>query len=118
MRNTAVLVVIAMTLAACGGNRDNVSRYSGGASAAMAKGPISKACLQSDRKAANLRLCGCVQAVANGSLSKGDQKQAASFFRDPHEAQVVRQSDNPRNEAFWKRYKAFVAKSGQVCSGY
>lgn len=119
MRNTALLVVAALALAACGGgNKENVSRYRGGAPATLAKGPISKACLQADRKAANLRLCGCVQAVANGSLSKSDQKLAASFFRDPHKAQVIRQSDNTGNEAFWKRYKAFAAKSGQVCKGY
>ncbi|WP_299927131.1 arginine transporter [uncultured Pelagimonas sp.] len=119
MRNAALLVVVVCTLAACGGGkREDVSRYRGGASVNFATGPISKACLSADRKAANRRLCGCIQGVANGSLSSGDQKMAASFFRDPHRAQEIRQSDNTRNEAFWKRYKAFVARSESSCSGY
>ncbi|SMX29384.1 hypothetical protein TRP8649_03518 [Pelagimonas phthalicica] len=119
MRNTALLVVVAFALAACGGSRgDRVSRYYGGASATFANGPISQACLSADRKAANRRLCGCIQGVANNALSNSDQKLAATFFRTPHRAQEIRQSGNSRNEAFWKRYKAFAARADNTCKGY
>ncbi|MGH1415448.1 MAG: arginine transporter [Pelagimonas sp.] len=119
MRNAALLLVMVGALAACGGGKkERVSRYYGGASSTFATGPVSKACLQANRKAANRRLCGCIQGVANASLSSSDQKMAVSFFKDPHRAQEIRQSDNSRNEAFWKRYKAFLARSEKSCSGY
>lgn len=117
MKTAGLLVVAAFALAACGGG-NKVSRYSGGATANFASGPISAACLRADRKAANRRLCGCIQGVANQRLSSGDQRMAARFFTDPHRAQEIRQSDNASHEAFWKRYKAFAARSESVCRGY
>jgi hypothetical protein len=60
-------------------------------------------------------LCGCVQYVADRTLSRGEQRRAVRFFRDPHEAQVVRQSDRPRDEAFWPRYRAFADTAERVC---
>lgn len=121
MKTAGVLIVAVLALSACGGG-ERMSRNYGGAvsrapSVSFASGPISKACLKSGRKAANARLCGCIQGVANRDLSSSDQRRAVKFFADPHEAQVVRQSDNPGNEAFWQRYKAFAGRAEQVCSG-
>jgi len=78
-------------------------------------GPISRACLQSDRKAANRSLCTCIQKAANTHLSRGDQRLAASFFKDPHKAQEIRQSDRRSHEVFWKRYRAFGSTAETYC---
>lgn len=111
-------MICAFALAACGGGRDRVDRYYGGASTQFASGPISQACMTGGRKAANRRLCGCIQSVADRKLTGSDQRMAATFFRDPHKAQEVRQSDRGSHEAFWKRYKAFAASSEEICRGY
>ncbi|MDA7427352.1 hypothetical protein PGB28_02695 [Primorskyibacter aestuariivivens] len=81
-------------------------------------GTISTACMQSGRKAANRSLCKCIQFVADQSLSRADQRLAASFFRDPHKAQEIRQSDRANHEAFWERYKLFGAQAESFCKGY
>ncbi len=81
-------------------------------------GPIARACLTSGRKAANTNLCGCIQVVANTALSWRDQRLAAKFFKDPHRAQEIRQSDRARDEEFWLRYKAFGSKAEASCRGY
>lgn len=118
----ALAATACVALAGCGGGRSStpVRSYAGGStgSQSFASGPISSACMNGGRKAANIRLCGCVQAVANQSLRSGaDQSMAASFFADPHKAQEIRQSDNPSHEAFWQRYKAFSAQSERTCQG-
>ena len=107
-----------MVLAACGGGRERVERFSGGAAIQFASGPISSACQRSDRKAANSRLCGCIQAVADRRLSGTDQRLAAKFFRDPHQAQEVKMSKTARDDAFWDRYSAFAQDAEQICRGY
>ncbi|UYV36689.1 arginine transporter [Rhodobacteraceae bacterium D3-12] len=81
----------------------------------LASGPISKACLSSDRKARSRERCGCIQAVANDSLNGSDQRLAASFYNDPHRAQVIRQSDNTSHERFWLTYKDYAEKAASVC---
>ena len=78
-------------------------------------GTIEKACIRSDRKAASRSLCGCIQEAANLTLSGADQRLAASFFRDPHRAQEVRQSDRRSHEDFWKRYKQFGSTAETFC---
>ncbi len=78
-------------------------------------GTIERACLKSDRKAANRNLCGCIQQVADATLTGRDQRLAAKFFKDPHMAQEIRQSDNSSHEVFWKRYKAFGATAQSYC---
>ncbi|WP_298257421.1 hypothetical protein [uncultured Litoreibacter sp.] len=78
-------------------------------------GPIERACLKADRKAASRPLCNCVQQVADLTLDSGDQRLAATFFSDPHRAQVIRQSDNSGHERFWKRYKEFGANAESYC---
>lgn len=87
-----------------------------GLSAGIAQaGPIERACLKADRKSASRPLCNCVQQVADLTLDNRDQRLAASFFKDPHRAQEIRQSDNSSHESFWKRYKAFGASAESYC---
>jgi len=137
MRNFILLAAI-LSLAACGGyrkaprdigsNRATVIRVTpqpsvpGTTPAAIvpirtASGPISRACMASDRKARSNTRCGCIQAVANDTLSSSDQRLAVSFYADPHKAQVIRQSDNPRHEAFWKAYTGYSEAAATACSG-
>lgn len=116
MKKVAISLALVVLVSACG-RSEPASRSYGGASLGFASGPISQACLRADRKAANRRLCGCVQHVADRSLSQGDQQLAASFFEDPHRSQEVRQSDNLRHESFWKRYKAFAGRAESLCRG-
>ncbi|WP_108484729.1 hypothetical protein [Oceaniglobus ichthyenteri] len=79
-------------------------------------GAIERACLKSDRRAASRSLCGCIQGVADLTLSRQDQRLAAKFFRDPHQSQVVRQSDNSNHETFWKKYRQFGNTAKAYCS--
>ena len=113
MRVLAILASLGL-LTACGGQRQSepaqVMRLSGG--------PIARACMASERKARNEALCGCIQTVANQDLSGADQRMAVSFYDDPHRAQVMRQSDNPRDEAFWLRYRGYAERSEQLCRAY
>lgn len=87
-----------------------------GAAQTAQAGIIEQACMRSGREAANRSLCACIQQVANQTLSRSDQKQAGKFFRDPHKAQEVRQSDRRSNEAFWQRYKNFGATAEAYCT--
>lgn len=79
-------------------------------------GPIDSACVRSDRGASNKALCGCVQQVADMTLSRADQRRAASFFGDPHQAQEVRMSKSDRDNAFWARYKNFATTAEAYCA--
>lgn len=79
-------------------------------------GPIDSACVKSDRGARNTALCGCVQQVANMTLSRADQRRAAGFFKDPHQAQEVRMSKTDADNAFWARYRNFVATAEAYCA--
>ena len=76
---------------------------------------IERACLKSDRKEANRMLCGCIQDVANLTLSNSEQRRAAGFFADPHKAQTTRQSDSRRDEVFWGRYQSFGKYAQEYC---
>ena len=78
-------------------------------------GPIDSACIRSDRARGNAPLCGCIQQVANQSLSRSDQRRAPDFFRDPHQAQVVRMSKSNADNAFWARYKKFAGAAEAYC---
>ncbi|WBU53852.1 hypothetical protein [Paracoccus sp. SCSIO 75233] len=78
-------------------------------------GPIDSACVRSDRGARQPALCGCVQQVADQTLSRADQRRAARFFRDPQEAQVVRMSKRDADNAFWARYKRFAGTAEAYC---
>lgn len=83
--------------------------------AAAHAGMIERACLKSERSAANRTLCGCIQQVADSTLDSKDQRMAVKFFKDPHMAQVIRQSDNSSHEVFWKKYKVFGATAQSYC---
>lgn len=77
---------------------------------------IKRACMKSDRQYANPSLCGCIQLVADITLSRRDQKTAAKFFRDPHRAQEVRQSGRANDAQFWTKYRAFGQSAESYCS--
>ncbi|TCS67475.1 hypothetical protein [Primorskyibacter sedentarius] len=112
-----ILLMLVTTLASCGGSKKSTT-YSGGSVTRLASGPISRACLASERKASSPRLCGCIQTVANRTLDGGDQRLAAKFFGDPHHAQEIRQSDRSSHEVFWKKYKSFASSAERSCRGY
>ena len=78
-------------------------------------GVLSRACMRSDRKAATRPMCNCIQQVANQNLSRADQRLAATFFKDPHKAQEIRQSDLRSHEKFWLRYKDFGVVVAASC---
>ncbi|UWQ19484.1 hypothetical protein K3551_06765 [Jannaschia sp. M317] len=102
-----------LVLGACGGGGRGSDVTSN--ARPYATGPMQTACLRADRRAADTALCGCVQAAADATLSGRDQSRAVKFFREPHQAQVTRQSDNRGDEAFWQRYKRFVAVAERAC---
>ncbi|MEM8590925.1 MAG: arginine transporter [Pseudomonadota bacterium] len=104
-----LLGILIVGLAACGG------RASPPAGVQFASGPISRACIDADRRAATTQLCQCVQAVANDTLSSREQARAARFFADPQQAQDTRQSDNVALERFWTRYRAFADRAETIC---
>ena len=117
LRITIALIAI-LGLTACGG-----SRYSSGKSRGYnappvlyATGPIQQACRKANRKAASRARCGCIQAVADQSLSGAQQRRGAKMFSDPHQLQVIRQSDNSSNEKFWKAWKAFGQRAAEICA--
>jgi len=76
---------------------------------------IKKACLKAGRAGANTAVCGCIQQVADLRLKRKDQRLAARFFKNPHEAQVIRQSTKSSNERFWTRYKAWGLEAEELC---
>ena len=76
---------------------------------------IKQACLQSERANGNGQLCRCIQHAANLTLSERDQRLAATFFRDPHRAQEIRQSDRRAHETFWQRYQNFGTTAESIC---
>lgn len=77
-------------------------------------GQIEAACLGSDRARGDRALCGCIQAVADGTLNRRDQRQAAKFFADPHLAQEARTGGAGD---FWDRYKVFGTLAEERCTG-
>ncbi|MDZ4095983.1 MAG: hypothetical protein U1D35_13875 [Paracoccaceae bacterium] len=82
-----------------------------------AAGPIERACLQSNRQAANRAVCGCIQQVADMTLRGADQRKAAKFFTDPDQAQDVRMSKRDTDNDFWARYKNFGDTAEVYCAG-
>jgi hypothetical protein len=80
-------------------------------------GPIERACMASDRGAANRSLCGCIQQAADQTLSGGDQRRAAKFFRNPDVAHATWVSQSSSDDAFWERYKQFGATAEASCAG-
>ena len=79
-------------------------------------GPVDSACMRSDRTASNRQLCGCIQQVADMTLSRSDQRRAAKFFVDAERAQEVRMSKSDADNAFWARYKNFANTAEAYCA--
>ncbi|MDN3713382.1 hypothetical protein QWZ10_19570 [Paracoccus cavernae] len=79
-------------------------------------GPIDSACVKSDRGARNAPLCGCIQQVADMTLSRSDQRRAARFFVDAQQAQDARMAKSDAENAFWARYKNFASTAEVYCS--
>jgi hypothetical protein len=79
-------------------------------------GPIEKACMASDRGASR-SLCGCIQQAADMTLSGGDQRRAAKFFKDPEAAHATWTSQSKSDDAFWDRYKSFGQTAEAYCAG-
>ncbi len=77
--------------------------------------PVERACNGSDRAAATRSLCSCIGSVADQTLSRGDQRQAARLFDDPDAAEALRMSDNSSDEAFWDRYTDFGQHAASNC---
>jgi hypothetical protein len=86
------------------------------APAPAAASAIESACNSSGRAAANRALCRCIQGVADATLTWGDQRRAARFFRDPDQAQQVRMSKSAADNAFWARYRAFGDMAEVYCA--
>jgi len=82
----------------------------------FATGPIYSACQANGRKAASRVRCGCVQAVADQSLSAADQRRGVKYFGNPAALQEVRQSDNAGNERFWLAWKAYGQAAVTQCN--
>jgi len=80
-------------------------------------GQIERACLASDRSAANRALCGCIQQAADATLSGSDQRRAAKFFKDPEAAHATWVSKSKSDDDFWERYKSFGATAEAYCGG-
>lgn len=115
---TRMLIMgLTLLLAGCGGaERSPESQRSASGVMPFATGPINTACLQSDRKARSRALCGCIQAVANDTLSGAEQRRAVQFYSNPQKAQDIRQSDRPGDERFWRAYRAYAERAEQVCA--
>lgn len=79
-------------------------------------GPIDSACAKSPRRSTDRSLCGCIQQVADQTLSRSDQRRAARFFSDADEAQSVRMSKTDADNAFWRRYERFASTAEAYCS--
>jgi hypothetical protein len=79
-------------------------------------GPIERACMASDR-GGNRSLCGCIQQAADMTLTGGDQRRAAKFFKDPEAAHATWISQSKSDDAFWDRYKSFGQTAEAFCSG-
>ena len=79
-------------------------------------GPIEAACNSSDRPGASRQLCRCIDAAADHTLTRSEQRRAARFFTNPDEAQSVRMSPTRADNEFWARYRNFGALAEQMCA--
>jgi hypothetical protein len=121
MKNV-LIVGMMLSLAACGGVNRFEGKGRGNARAPApvyaptATGPINSACLASDRRARSSQLCGCIQAVANQTLTRSDQVRAVKFYDNPQAAQDTRQSSSASDERFWDAYSDYGKRAAQICT--
>lgn len=114
-----ILTGMVLLLAGCGGGdrfRDHATRSGVVRTMPIAFGPISKACMSSDRSSRSRDLCGCIQAAADQTLSGSQQRRAVQFYGNPHMAQEIRQSRRSGDENFWKAYRAYGERAELLCS--
>ncbi|MGB5864823.1 MAG: hypothetical protein WBG95_11025 [Sulfitobacter sp.] len=116
MKSWVLAAVAASTLAACGGGGSGFSTGVRAPVQLFATGPVQRACLAQDRRAATSARCGCVQAVADQQLTSGEQRRGVAAFKDPHKLQEWRQSDRASDNAFWSTWKAYGETAAAVCS--
>ena len=76
---------------------------------------IERACLSANRDGTSRAMCGCIQDVADLTLTNRDQELASSFFKNPQKAQDIRQSGRRSHSKFWDRYKEFGATAETFC---
>ena len=117
MRKILTILCLSALVSGCsGGSNSRVTATSGQpAVTRTASGPISRACLTSNRKDRSRALCGCIQAAADRTLSLSDQALASKFYSDPHRAQTIRQSDRASDEIFWKKYLNYSETAQALC---
>ncbi|WP_299848792.1 hypothetical protein [uncultured Roseovarius sp.] len=116
MKNYLILGLVATLLAGCGSsNSSKPRRTTHQAPMPFASGPLGDACIASDRTARSHRLCGCIQAVANQTLTGSEQRRAVLFYNNPQQAQDIRQSERYSDEQFWKAYRAYGERAERTC---
>ena len=76
---------------------------------------IETACRALNTASATDSRCRCVGVVAVERLTAADRRKVVKWFSDPHQAQVVRQSDRRRDEKLWARYKEFGEAAAKTC---
>ena len=116
MKRAFFLGVIAIALAGCGGTPRERVDAPAVRNTRIAYGPISKACLASGREGRSQQLCGCIQSVADQTLSRAQQRRSVAFYDDPDLAQQIRQSDGPADVTFWKAYSAYGERAEKLCA--
>jgi len=115
--NRFLIYGMILLLTGCGGgNKSRATRPPPLRNAPVAFGPISQACMASDRDARSRELCGCIQLVADETLSGSEQLRAARFYSEPQQAQETRQSDRSDDERFWEAYVAYGERAKNICS--
>lgn len=111
----ALLFGLVLSLGGCGGTPRAPSDGPVARTVPMAYGPIAEACLDSDRDGRSRRMCGCIQAAADETLTRSQQRRSVAFYTDPHSAQEIRQSDRRTDRKFWKAYAAYGARAEKLC---
>ncbi|WP_397542432.1 hypothetical protein [Roseovarius salis] len=111
----ATLIALVIVLGGCGGSPRPPSDGAVSRTAPVAYGPITRACLSSGREGRSPRLCGCIQAAANQTLSRAQQRRSVAFYKDPHLAQQIRQSDRRTDRRFWEAYARYGERAEELC---
>lgn len=81
----------------------------------LASGAIGRACMASERGAADAVLCGCIQAVADQVLSPAEQQRGAQLFLAPHKAQEIRASERQSDTHFWEKWQIMAEGAAASC---